>query len=397
MKHNPDPDLLAAIQEIRAVDNHSHAQPAQKPDPSQRERPDPLGKAPFPYPVRLRVTNPEYIEAWRALYGYRYEDMAEDHVGEALNAKLDLMAQKGTAYPSWVLDQAGIEIQLVNTWSLGPGQERPRFRWATFADALLQPFSQDEESNGSPPTMDAYLDTIVRPQIEEWKAAGALAIKFGIAYRRSLDVADVSAAEAGAIYERRLSKDELSVRDDRVLEDFLFRAVSREAGAHGLTVHIHTGVGAQPFFGISGANPMLLESTFNDEALRETRFVMLHGGWPFERETGVMLMKPNVWLDFSAQPFLRSTHALSKTLQGWLEWYPEKVLFGTDAYPDDTPLANWEEKTWLVARTARRALALALTRMLAAKQITRSQAEHLAHMVLRGNAMDLYGLRGQGT
>ncbi len=182
-----------------------------------------------------------------------------------------------------------------------------------------------------------------------------------------------------------------------MLEDFLFRAVSREAGAHGLTVHIHTGVGAQPFFGISGANPMLLESTFNDEALRETRFVMLHGGWPFERETGVMLMKPNVWLDFSAQPFLRSTHALSKTLQGWLEWYPEKVLFGTDAYPDDTPLANWEEKTWLVARTARRALALALTGMLAARQITRSQAEHLAHMVLRGNAMDLYGLRGQGT
>ncbi len=67
MNHSPDPDLLAAIQEIRAVDNHSHAQPAQKPDPSERERPDPLGKAPFPYPIRLRVTNPEYIEAWRAL------------------------------------------------------------------------------------------------------------------------------------------------------------------------------------------------------------------------------------------------------------------------------------------------------------------------------------------
>jgi predicted TIM-barrel fold metal-dependent hydrolase len=77
---------------------------------------------------------------------------------------------------------------------------------------------------------------------------------------------------------------------------------------------------------------------FNDETLRETNFVMLHGGWPFERQAGVMLIKPNVYADFSAQTFLRSERALSQVLEEWLSWYPEKVLFGTDAYPaDDTP------------------------------------------------------------
>jgi predicted TIM-barrel fold metal-dependent hydrolase len=139
---------------------------------------------------------------------------------------------------------------------------------------------------------------------------------------------------------------------------------------------------------------MLLESVFNDETLRETRFVMLHGGWPFEREAGVMLIKPNVYADFSSQTFLRSTRALSTVLEEWLEWYPEKVLFGTDAYPDDTPLANWEEKLWLTTRTSREALALALTRMMEAGQITRSRAEELARMVMRENALRLYGLGG---
>ena len=89
---------------------------------------------------------------------------------------------------------------------------------------------------------------------------------------------------------------------------------------------------------------------------------------------------------------MRSTRALSDVLEAWLAWYPEKVLFGTDAYPDDTPLANWEEKLWLTTRTSREALALALTRMMTDGQITRPCAEALARMVLRENAVKLYQL-----
>ena len=121
-----DSDLLAAIQEIKAIDHHSHALPARSVELAEAERPDPLGQAPFPYPVRLRVTNPEYIQAWRALYGYPHEDMTDDHARKALKAKLTLMQQKGETYPAWVLDQAGIERMLVNMPSLGPGQTAPR-------------------------------------------------------------------------------------------------------------------------------------------------------------------------------------------------------------------------------------------------------------------------------
>lgn len=110
-----------------------------------------------------------------------------------------------------------------------------------------------------------------------------------------------------------------------------------------------------------------------------------------------MLVKPNVYADFSAQTFLRSTRALAVTLREWLEWYPEKVLFGSDAYAEElagatAPLANWEEKTWLGSRTSRDALAIALTGMMKDGQVTHTEAVALARLVLRGNAERLYGL-----
>ncbi|MCJ7549004.1 MAG: amidohydrolase family protein [Anaerolineae bacterium] len=392
MTHPIDPELLAGIQRIRAIDNHSHALHTGEPDPKASERADPLGKAPFAYPVRLRVTHPEYVEAWRALWGYRHADMTDDHAREALRAKLDLMKQKGDAYPSWVLDQAGIETMCVNMWNLGPGQQAPRFRWIIYADQLLSPFTGEKEDNGPPTSLDDYMDAVVKQQIQEWKDDGAIAIKFGIAYSRSLDVADVDVADARGVYTRQAKGESPSATDHKALQDYLFRAICGLAGTLELPVQIHTGVGAQPYFNISGSNPMLLEPTFNDENLRHTTFVILHGGWPYEREAGALLLKPNVRIDFSAQPFLRSTQALSATLQAWLEWYPKKVLFGTDAYPDDTPLANWEEKVWLVTRTARQALALALTRMIEEGQIPRTRAEKLARMVLRESAMGVYDL-----
>ena len=394
-------ELLTAIQKIKAIDNHAHVLPARSPAPAEGEWPDPLGKTPFEYPVRLRVTNPEYLEAWRDLYGYRYHDMTVDHAREALKAKLRIMKEKGMEYPSWVLDRAGIDIILVNMPSLGPGQNAPRFLWVPRADGFLFPFASAEERIKSfgkeagldslPTSLNEYVDTI-RKRLDRWKKTGAVAIKFAIAYVRPLDFAQVSDEEANHVFEHYRQDGKLSANDSKTLQDFLFRFTAREAGREGLIVHIHTGIGADPFFNVSGSNPMLLETMFNDPAMRQTNFVMVHGGWPFEREAGVMLIKPNVYADFSAQTFLRSTEALSEVLRAWLEWYPEKILFGTDSYPDDTPLANWEEKLWLATRTSRQALAIALTRMMRAGEITRPRAEELARMVLRGNAMKLYGL-----
>jgi len=67
-------------------------------------------------------------------------------------------------------------------------------------------------------------------------------------------------------------------------------------------------------------------------------------------------------------------------------------LFGTDASPGP-PEVNWEETAWLAAETARQALGMALTGMLNDGEISRERAIELARMVLRENAIKLYGLK----
>src|SRR5206468_7849096 len=92
------------------------------------------------FAVRQRETNPEWIEAWRTLYDYRYADIDSEHVLEVFRAKRNRMEEQGAHYPEWVLDQAGVDIALINTFALGTGQTPPRFRWVPYADGWLFPF-----------------------------------------------------------------------------------------------------------------------------------------------------------------------------------------------------------------------------------------------------------------
>ena len=100
-------------------------------------------------------------------------------------------------------------------------------------------------------------------------------------------------------------------------------------------------------------------------------------------------MKPNVYADFSEQTWMTSEHALSQVIRDWLEWYPEKVLFGTDLYPGKDEY-DWEEVGWQATQSAREALATALTGMIHDGQISRPRAIEIAHMVLHDNAAKLY-------
>jgi predicted TIM-barrel fold metal-dependent hydrolase len=161
-----------------------------------------------------------------------------------------------------------------------------------------------------------------------------------------------------------------------------------------MAVHIHAIDGAGSFYRQSGSNPLLLESVFNDPALRKTNFVIVHGGYPFTKQTASLMGKSNVYADFSAQTFLLYPRALGEVLRNWLEYYPDKVLFGTDAFAL-TPEVGWEEGGWLAMTTARQALALALTGMMNDGEITRERAIELARKVMRENAVQLYSLKSK--
>jgi len=416
-----DPQLLAEISKIRAIDNHAHplrvVAEGEKPDDEYDALPL-EGLEPFALPPRLSATNPEYLHAWRLLFDYKHNDMSEAHVKELAAARQRALKEHGDGYPTWILDKLGIETMFANRVAMGRGLVAPRFRWVSFVDALMVPLNNEAARRSNPdyrvfyvgeqkllkrylsecglsalpPTLDGYTKRVVTATLERHKKNGAVAVKFEAAYLRSLDFDEASEIDARRIYFTYFKGGEPPARDYKILQDYLFRYIAREAGRLGLSVHIHAIDGAGSFYKQSGSNPLLLESAFNDPALRKTNFVIVHGGYPFTRQTSSMMSKSNVYADFSAQTFFLYPRALSEVLRNWLETYPDKILFGTDSF-GFTPEIGWEEIGWLSTYSARQALALALTGMMSDGEITRERAIELARMVLRDNAIKLYNLK----
>lgn len=415
----PDAALARAMDDIKAIDNHAHplryVETGQKPDDEYDALPcDTL--EPSPAASRLRTENPEWIAAWRSLYRYPFHDAGPEHRRELQSLKAQVMHTQGSRYPAFVLDASGIDIMLANRIAMGEGLTAPRFRWVPFADALLFPLNNEGQRKQSPDrrvfygaeerllrrylseaelgalpsTLDGYLVRLITPTLERQRRDGAVAVKFEAAYLRSLDFAGALKAEVEAVYARYYNGGEPPAGDYKKLQDFLFRYIAREAGRLGLAVHIHTGPGCGGYFQLRDSNPTLLESAFHDPALQKTSFVMIHAASPFGSQVGALLASGNVYADFSNQTTVMYPHGLAAVLREWLEAYPEKVLFGSDAFANDGDV-NWPETAWLSARTAREALALALTGMMNDREITRERAMELARMVLRGNAMKLYG------
>ena len=414
-----DPELAALIASTPAIDNHAH--PVLPPPNDKRDRDfDALpvdNMEPQTDVVAWRADNPQLARAWQALWGFQgTPPLDAAGMQQLAAARARVKTREGTHFADWVIAQAGIGTMVANRVQMGAGMAPPSFRWVPYLDALLFPldnrhlaaanpdralffpledkvrvrYLQALGLSSLPATLPEYLAQVVTPTLERQHSAGAIAIKFEIAYLRAFDFSDPSpetAARVYAQYRNSLAPD----ADYKLLQDFLFRYIAGESGRLGMPVHLHTDSGGGGYFGIAGANPMLLEPLFNDPRLRKTRFVMLHGGWPFVREAGALLQKPNVFLDLSQESLTFPPRTLATWLRERLETFPDKVLFGTDGYPYSDAM-GWEESTWIAAANARQALGLALTGMFRDGEINREQANEIARGVLRDNARTLYKL-----
>lgn len=415
-----DPAIARVIAETPAFDNHAH--PVLPPPAMATDREfDALpvdNMEPQTDPIALRPDFPPLADAWSALWGYHGKAPLPQQAQQQLElARGKVRQREGANYDEWVLHQAGIGTMVANRVAMGAGLQPPHFLWVPYDDALLFPLSNEGLAKATPDraqflaledrlrtrylreagvssmpkTLNEYLRRVVTPTLERQKAGGAIAIKFEVAYLRSLDFADVPQDQADSSYFGPGHGETPDPVAYKRLQDFLFRYIAAECGRLGLAVHLHGMSGGGRYFSIAGVNPMLLEPVLNDPRLKNTNFVLLHGGWPYVREAGALLQKPNFYLDMSQQALIIPAHTLAGWLREWLETFPEKVLFATDAYPYSSAM-GWEEAAWMAARNEREALGLALTGMERDGEITPARAGELARMVLRGNAEALYRL-----
>ena len=411
-----DPELVKFIAGIKAVDNHTHVNTIEPGDTGADALP--LEKIfPFEVPERFRPNSSDWLSAYKALYGYSGTDLNEEKMNEAIKTVESVQKEKGEKFPEWVLDQTGIEVMLANRLEMGPGLSPPRFRWVSYVDALLFPLSNEAEASKNPDrkklfpieeqhlknylsdldltvlpsTLNEYLNHVIDPTLESQQKKGCVAIKFEVAFLRSLDFDEARGDNAARVYSKYIKGGKPAHAEYKLLQDFLFRYISRKSGQLGMAVHIHVFPGPGNHYEAAGSDPLLLEPVFNDTTLRSTKFVIIHGGGAFHDRTGIMLWKPNVYADISALTRLWTTSYLANVLKDWLSQYPEKILFGTDA-ASLGPGLGWELGAWIAMDSGKTALAIALSEMIKNNELTRQRAEEIATMVMRTNASNLYQL-----
>src|ERR1700732_3381204 len=402
--------LLKQIDQIPIYDNHSHAT---FPDDSDM---DAMAAPPDESSVgRLSDTNPEFVAAAKSLFGYPYNDFKPEHATRLIDKKKAAENAGGTAYWDSILDKLNIETCLANRVALAPYLDPKRFHWVFFVDSFLFPLDNRDQTSKNPdlgvyiplqekvlqrymkqenvtglPADLAEYESLVRQTLTDNQKKGGLAMKFEAAYFRSLYFRDPPREKAEAIYAKYHAGGVPSEEDYRTFQDYIFRVLSDQAGKLNLSVHFHSAVGIGDYFSLRNGNPLNLENVLRDPRYSNVNFVLIHGGYPYTLDMIWLTAAKNVYTDSSLMGYYVYPSELKSILKQWISLYPDKIMFGSDAFPFNDAVGA-EEPFWLAARSARTAVAAALAELVSEGACSEDKALELAHMYLHDNAAKLYG------
>jgi len=404
--------LLPQIDKIPIYDNHSHAT---FPDDSDMDaQAAPPGESSV---MRLREDNPEFVAAAKSLFGYPYNDFSAEHAKWLIDKKKAAEASGTTAYWDSILDKLNIETCLANRVALAPYLDPQRFHWVFFVDSFLFPFDnrdqigkngdlgvyiplqervlqryEKQENISAIPADLATYESFVRQTVSDNQKKGGVAMKFEVAYFRSLYFSDPPREKAQAIYAKYHSGGVPTEEEYRTFQDYIFRVLIDQAGKLKLPVHFHSAVGIGDYFSLRNGDPLNLENVLRDPRYKNVNFVLIHGGYPHTLEMIWLTAAKNVYTDSSLMGYYVYPSELKNILKQWISLYPEKIMFGSDAFPFNDAVGA-EETFWLAARSARTAVAEALAELVAENAISEPKALELARMYLHDNAANLYGAK----
>jgi hypothetical protein len=364
-------------------------------------------------PLGLRSTSPALVAAMQARFGVPAGVTGPALIERATTARDALRSRLGEAR-YWVdhLDATRTAIALVNQ-DFPEGTDGRRLRWVPHATNLLYPlpaealmarspghrkdigavqkslrrFLSEGALTEAPPDLASYM-VFVEGTLDRWKSQGAVAVKFWDAYVRTLVFEDVPEERARALYAKGIGS--ALARDEYLeLQDYIARRIFTAAGARKLPVHIHSAHGVPPFLRTMEADVRNLEPVLTDVRFFGTQFVLIHGGIPLVEYAAYLALKPHVWYDMSAMPFLYPVPDLADAIRKVLTFAPEKLLFGTDAL---TPAPVGAEPLHVaVSGAAREALSLALAGLVRDGVVDFETAVRMGENALHGNARRLYG------
>jgi len=402
--------LLKEIEKIPLYDNHAHPGFADDSDVDAMASPPEESAT-----LRLRDDNPEFVAAAKSMFGYPYDDFKPEHAKWLAEKKASAEKAGGTAYFNGILDKLNTDICLANRAMMPNYLDPKRFHWVFFGDSFFYPFDNRDQAastpdmavyvplqekmlsrwkkqegvEGLPSDLDGYI-AFVNKTMEDNQKRGGVAIKFEAAYFRTLYFWDPPKEKAEAIFKKYRNGGVPSEAEYRTFQDYVFRRIVEQAGKLHMPIHFHTCVGIGNYFSLRNGNVLNLENVVRDARYKDVTFVLVHGGWPYEREAALLTAVKNVYLDTSFQSEMLYPSQFKGVLKQLLTIYPDKMMYASDSFPFNEALGA-EESFWLAARTSRTALAAALAELVEEGALTEEKALSMARNYLHDNAARLYG------
>ncbi|NPV43932.1 MAG: amidohydrolase family protein [Firmicutes bacterium] len=238
------------------------------------------------------------------------------------------------------------------------------FRIETLLDKLWE---QKRDFNEA---LELFRTTLYK-QVE----TGVVAFKSIIGYRTGIKVTVPDYKEAKKAYEIE--------NNEKIFRDFFFNETIRICKQVDLPFQIHAAFG-ESNVNILNNNPLLLKNILDEQAYKDVKMVLVHGGYPYSFEAGYLVaMYPNLYLDFSEMiPWLTfdAKHGLKKIL----DMAPfSKVMYGSDGY-------IVPEIHFFGAVEGKRILGEIIGELVKSKILSESQGLELAESVLYKNAKAIF-------
>ena len=239
-----------------------------------------------------------------------------------------------------------------------------RFDWALAAD-----YRAEKLLDGLPPYFDSYIEKIDRFVEERVNKNRVVAFKLASAYDRPLDFRRVSYDEAEEAYRSG---------GGRALGDYIFYHTCELAERYSLPYQIHTGMGQ-----LENTNAMALLPVLRD--FPDVKFVLLHGSFPWSGDALALARTlPNVHLDLS-WTYTLSTSMARRYLAEALDFVNlDRMAWGCDTWT--------AEEGYGALLAIRDGLSYEFARRIDEGLSDISTAKHCIDMLLRENALKLYGL-----
>jgi predicted TIM-barrel fold metal-dependent hydrolase len=357
--------------------------PAQ-PDPSLEERWALLA----PYWERIRHTG--YGSCLRIAIGdlFGVADLNERSYAQLSDAIAG--SRRAGWYRHVLKEKAGIAMSIQDDYRTGVDRElfAPVVRLEHFACATTRGDLRNIEADTGRAVHS--LDDLVEAMhtaLDRYLQEGAVGVKIGIAYRRTLRFEKTSRADAERVFVRFFGHlgEGPSWEDARPLQDYMFHQIVRAAVERDVPIQIHTGLQEGNGNVLENSNPLYLTELLLEYP--NAKFDLFHGGYPFMGEALAMVKNfANAHLDLCWLHII-SPSAAARMLHEAIETVPANKIF---AFGGDFIIP---EGAYGHSVMARRVVSRALTEKVEDGYLTEDEAVTLAQRILRENAASFFRLK----